>query len=186
MTIENTRLEAVKTLLVDEAGRRVRENWEAIFSDTNLIPETQTPEFEQQFYDLLINEMEEGYRRKEVLQKEKRKRTGRSSGYIPTQMPVSPDIGRFLFACFKWHGFNSNQTSAKVENKGLEDLAEAFGFKIDPMENQRQFITDDERKTAIEKEESKSYNLRVWGMIIGGLLITFSLVVRYLMRRNGI
>ncbi|WP_154813633.1 hypothetical protein [Hellea balneolensis] len=185
MTTGSTRLGAVKMLLEDEAGRRVRENWESIFSDKSLTPETQTAEFEQHLYDLLITEMEEGYRRKEVLQKEKRKRTGRSSGYIPPQMRVSPDIGRFIFACFKWHGFSEGQTTANVEVKGLEDLAEAFNFKIDPMENKRQFISGDERKTAIEKEESASYNLRIWGLIIGGLFITFAIVIRYLMRRNG-
>ena len=183
---ENTRLAAINALLEDEAGRRVREKWEAIFSDKSLTPETQSPEFEQQFYDLLITEMEEGYRRKEVLQKEKRKRTGRSSGYIPPQMRVSPDIGRFVFACFKWHGFTPNQTTARIENKGLDDIAEAFGFKIDRMENQRQFIMENERKAAIEKEKSSSYNLRLWGMIIGGFFITFAAIVRYYMRKNGI
>ncbi len=186
MTTESTRLAAVTSLLEDETNRRVRENWETIFADKRLTPDTQTPIFEQRFYELLITEMEEGYRRKETLQREKKKRTGRSSGYIPPQMPFSPDIGRFLFACFKWHGFNPGQTTAKVENKGLEDLAEAFGFKIDPMENQRQFISDDERNAIIEKEEGASYNLRILGLIIGGLFITFAVVVRYLLRRNGI
>jgi len=113
------------------------------------------------------------------------KKTGRSGGFIPIQMRISPDIGRFLFACFKWHGFNPSQTSAKIESKGLEDLAEAFNFKIDPMENQRQFISDEELKAAIEKEEGASYNLRVWGLIIGGLIITFGMVIRYLLRKSG-
>lgn len=76
-------------------------------------------------------------------------------------MPISPDIGGFLFACFKWHGFNPNQTAAKVEQKGLEDLAEAFGFKIDVNENERQFMLDDVRAEIIDKEESRAYNLRV-------------------------
>lgn len=186
MTTENTRLAAVKVLLEDEAGRRVRENWEAILADKSLMPETQTPKFEQQFYDFLIADMEEGYRRKEALQREKRKKTGRSGGYIPPQMRISPDMGRFLFACFKWHSFNPSQTSANVDPKGLEDLAEAFGFKIDPLENKRQFITAEEREAIIEKEEGGTYNLRVWGMIIGGLFITFAAIIRYFMRRNGI
>jgi len=161
MDIENTRLAAIKSLLDDEEQRRVRENWEAILADTSLTPPTKT------------------------LQREKRKKTGRSGGFIPIQMRISPDIGRFLFACFKWHGFNPSQTSAKIESKGLEDLAEAFNFKIDPMENQRQFISDEERKAAIEKEEGASYNLRVWGLIMGGLIITFGMVIRYLLRKSG-
>lgn len=93
----NSRLDAVKTLIGDEDKRKVRENWEVILSDKSLTPETQSPDFEGRFYDLLIAEMENGYRRKEALQREKRKKTGRSSGYIPPQMPISPDIGRFLF-----------------------------------------------------------------------------------------
>lgn len=161
MMAGNSRLDAVKTLLGDEDKRKVRENWEVILSDKSLTPETQSPDFEGRFYDLLIAEMENGYRRKEALQREKRKKTGRSSGYIPPQMPISPDIGRFLFACFKWHGFNPNQTAAKVEQKGLEDLAEAFGFKIDVNENERQFMLDDVRAEIIDKEESRAYNLRV-------------------------
>jgi len=186
MTIDNTRLAAIKTLLDDETQRRVRENWEVILADEKLSPATKSPEFEQQFYEFLIADMEEGYRRKEALQREKRKKTGRSGGFIPIQMRVSPDIGRFLFACFKWHGFNPNQTTAKVDVKGLEDLAEAFGFKIDPKENKRQFIMADDREAVMAKEDNTSYNLRIWGLIIGGLFITFAVVIRYLMRRNGI
>lgn len=183
---ENERLAAVKALLEDETGRRVRENWEAIFANENLTPDTQTAEFEQQLYDFLIADMEESYRRKEALQREKRKKTGRSGGYIPPQMRISPDIGRFLFACFKWHGFSPGQTSANVDAKGLEDLAEAFGFKIDPMENKRQFISNEERKAVIEKEEGNAYNLRMIGLIVGGLIITFAVVMRYLARRHGL
>ena len=186
MSSENTRLNAIQTLLEDEEARRVREKWEVILNDESLTPPTASPEFEGEFYDFLINDMEEGYRRKEKLQREKRKKTGRSGGYIPPQMRISPDIGRFLFACFKWHGFNSGQTSANIEAKGLEDLAEAFKFKIDPMENQRQFISDDERRKAIDKEEGASYNLRVIGMIVGGFAITIAMIIRYFMRRNGI
>lgn len=186
MGLENTRLEAIKTLLEDEEARRVRENWEIILADEALRPATQTPIFEQEFYDFLIKDMEEGYLRKEALQREKRKRTGRSSGFIPIQMRISPDIGRFLFACFKWHGFQEGQTSAKIESKGLADLAEAFGFKIDPMENKRQFISEGERKMEIEKEEGRSYNLRIWGLILGGVFISFVIVIRYLMRRSGV
>lgn len=182
METDNSRLKAVNTLLEDEEARRVRENWEAILADNELTPETHSPAFEQALYDLLITEMEEGYRRKEAMQREKRKRTGRSSGYIPPQMRVSPDIGRFLFASFKWHGFNPSQTSATVEPKGLEDIAEAFGFKIDPAENKRQFMRDDERTKIIEKEEGRAYNLRVWAMIIVGFIVTFGWIISYLMR----
>jgi len=186
MDNENTRLKAVQTLLDDEEARKVRTNWEIILNNDSLTPSTASPEFEDQLYSFLISDMEEGYRRKEQLQREKRKKTGRSGGYIPPQMRISPDIGRFLFACFKWHGFRPDQSSSNVEVKGLEDLAEAFGFKIDPMENQRQFMTDDDRKAVMEKEESTAYNLRIWGLIIGGLFITAAMVVRYLLRRNGI
>ena len=186
MNTDTTRIEAVKTLLDDEERRRIRENWEAILSDETLSPATQMPLFEEQLYTFLIADMEDGYKRKEALQREKRKKTGRSSGYIPPQMRISPDIGRFLFACFKWNGFNPSQTKAKVEAKGLEDLAEAFGFKIDPLENQRQFIQADERKAIIEKEEGRSYNLRIIGLIIAGLFITFAAIIRYYMRRGGL
>lgn len=186
MDMKNTRLEAVKNLLENEEARRKRETWEQIFSDGTLSPETQSPEFEEQLYQLLITDMEEGYRLKESLQREKRKKTGRSKGYIPPTMRISPDIGRFVFACFKWHGFSPDQTRANIEKRGLEDLAEAFNFKMDPLENKRQFISAEERKAAIEKEEGASYNLRMIGLIIGGLVITFAVVVRYLLRRNGI
>jgi len=186
MDTNTKRIDAVRALLEDEDARRSRDRWESILADNALSPGAKTPGFEQQFYDLLIMEMEDGYKRKEALQREKRKKTGRSSGYIPPQMRISPDIGRFLFAYFKWHGFDSSQTSAKVDNKGLDDLAEAFGFKIDPLENRRQFIDAGERKTIIEKEEGTSYNLRMLGLIIGGLFITFAIVVRYLMRRGGL
>lgn len=186
MDTQNTRINAVKALLEEEEARRMRDNWEEIFSNETLTPAMQSSAFEEQLYTLLIAEMEEGYRLKDSLQREKRKKTGRATGYIPPTMRISPDIGRFIFACFKWHGFTSGQTSAKVEMQGLEDLAEAFKFKMDSLENKRQFIGAGERKAAIEKEEGTSYNLRILGLIIGGLFITFALVVRYLLRRNGL
>ncbi len=186
MNTESTRIEAILALLERETDRKDRLNWEAVLADKALTPDANNPNFEQQFYDLLIKEMEDGYRRKETLQREKRKRAGRSGSYIPPQMRVTPDIGRFLFACFKWHGFQEAQTKAKVDPKGLDDLAEAFGFKIDVMENKRQFIGSDERETIIEKEESTKYNLRLWGMIIGGFIISVYAVFTYLRRRHGI
>ena len=62
----NSRLDAVKTLIGDEDKRKVRENWEVILSDKSLRPETQSPDFEGRFYDLLIAEMENAIAEKKL------------------------------------------------------------------------------------------------------------------------
>ena len=181
----NTRLAAIRGLLDDSEGRNVRKRWEAILDDPSLAPATQSDSFQKQFYDCLITEMEEGYQRNDTLRREKRRRGGRSSGFIPYQMRVSAPIGRFLFAYFKWHDFNAVSPTAGLEAKGLQDIAEAFEFKIDPAENQRQFLTAEDRQKAITKEKGGSYNQWLWKIFFSGLLTTLAGLLWYIRRKGG-
>jgi hypothetical protein len=132
MTDENTRLEAVRALLDDEVARDVRTNWETIFSNESLTPDTQSGQFKKQFYDLLITEME----------------------------------------------------TAGIEAKGLEDIAEAFGFRIDPAENKRQFLKPEERQKVINKEKDRDYNKWLFGMVIAGFSGMIVVLIGYA-RRQG-
>ncbi len=184
MTDENTRLEAVRALLDDEVARDVRTNWETIFSNESLTPDTQSGQFKKQFYDLLITEMEEGYQRLDKVRREKRRRAGRSGGYIPPQMRINGGIGRFLFACFKWHDLSLATQTAGIEAKGLEDIAEAFGFRIDPAENERQFLKPEERQKVINKEKDRDYNKWLFGMVIAGFSGMIVVLIGYA-RRQG-
>ena len=129
--------------------------------------------------------MEEGYQRNDVLRRAKRKKTGKSGGYIPPQMRVNSSIGRFLFAYFKWHTPAAISPDANIQTKGLEDIAEAFGFKIDPAENQRQFLKVEERQTIIDKEKDSDYNRWIWGVIIAALFASVMAVYRYATRHGG-
>jgi len=183
MTEDNTRLTAIRNLLNDETARKNREKWEAILADESLTPETQTDVFKKQFYDLLITEMEEGYQRNDKIRREKRRKTGKTGGYIPPQMRVNSTIGRFLFAYFKWHNLPVAAQVSGIEVKGLTDIAEAFGFRIDPTENQRQFLEAEERQSIINKEKDRDYNKRIWGMIITGFSISIILVLGFFLRR---
>ena len=176
-----SRLDVVKTLLADEANRREKSQWEAILNDASLAPPLGDAGFEKQLYSLLIAEMEEGYRRKDVLMREKRKKAGRSATYIPLQMYmyVSPDIGRYIFAYFKWHGLSGGKHELGIEQKQLEDVAEAFNFKMDPMENKLQFMTTEERFASLDKASNAGYYWRVFGLIFGGLAITILAILNY-------
>jgi len=184
MTDQNSRLSAIRTLLDDENARNDRKNWEVILTDKTLIPGSETELFQKQFYDLLLTEMEEGYQRNDKLRQEKRRKTGRSSGYIPPQMRITSTIGRYLFAYFKWHKPNAISPSIGIETKGLEDIAEAFGFRIDPLENQRQFMKGEERQTIIDKENDRDYNTWLFGIIITAFAGAAYAVYAY-MRRHG-
>ena len=186
MTETNARLAAIRSLLDDEQARKSRQNWEAILADKSLTPQTETGIFQEQFYDLLITEMEEGYKRNDKLRQEKRQKMGRSraGGYIPPQMRVTPTIGRFLFAYFKWHDFSTLHPDTKIKGNGLEDIAEAFQFRIDPTENQRQFLTPEERQKIINKEHDGDYNKWLWKTIIGGF-ISMGLVMFAYLRWKG-
>ena len=186
MTDQGTRLTAIRNLLDDAEARKNRKKWEAILDDESLSPDTQTDGFQKQFYDLLITEMEEGYMRNDKIRREKRKRAGRSGSYIPPQMRVNSTIGRFLFAYFKWHDFRTLSPASGVETKGLEDIAEAFEFRIDPTENQRQFMQAEDRQKIINKEKDSDYNRWIWGIIIVALFGSITAVLRYALRHGGI
>jgi len=184
MANENTRLMAIRALLDEEDGRQIRGRWETILADKSLTPETTTDVFQKNIYDLLITEMEEGYQRNDQLRREKRRRTGRSSGYIPPQMRVNSTIGRFLFAFFKWHTPSAISPNLGIEAKGLEDIAEAFGFRIDPVENHRQFLKAEERQNIIDKEKNTEYNKWLIGIIIIGFSTSIIAVLTYFSRRG--
>jgi len=185
MTDANSRLAAIRNLLDDSTERYERTKWEAILNDINLTPETQSDVFKKQLYDLLITEMEEGYQRNDKLRSEKRRKTGRSSGFIPYQMRVNAPIGRFLFAFFKWHDFRTLSPNGGVKANGLMDIAEAFEFKIDRAENQRQFMTVEDRKKTITKEKNKSYNKRIWKTFLSAFVGTVIALFIFFMRRGG-
>ena len=181
----NTRLAAVRDLLDDSEGRNVRKRWEAILDDPGLAPAAQSDAFQKQLYDCLITEMEAGYQRNDALRREKRRRAGRSSGFIPYQMRISSPTGRFLFAYFKWHDLNAISPTADIKTKGLRDIAEAFEFKIDPAENQRQFLTAENRQQIITKERDRSYNKWLWISILSGFLVTIYIVTGFIGRKGG-
>jgi len=185
MADENTRLTAIRALLEDETARDSRGNWETIFADKSLTPQTEIDVFQKQFYDLLITEMEEGYQRLDQVRREKRQRAGRRGGYIPPQMRINSTIGRYLFAQFKWHTPAAVAPNIGIETKGLEDIAEAFGFRIDPMENQRQFMKAEARQTVINKEKSADYTKWIWGVIFFAFSGSAIAVFRYLTRHGG-
>jgi len=172
MTNEKTRLTAIRALLDDEIARKNRAKWEAILEDKSLAPTTQSEAFQKDFFDLLITEMEEGYQRNDEMRRAKRRKTGRRSGYIPPQMRINSTIGRFLFAYFKWHTPYAISPNIGITTKGLKDIAEAFGFRIDSSENQRQFLKTEERQTIINKEKNWDYNKNLIKMTLGSFGIT--------------
>jgi len=184
MTDQNTRLLAMRNLLDDEQARQNRGRWETILADKSLSPQTETDVFKKQFYDLMITEMEEGYQRNDKVRREKRKKAGRSGSYIPPQMRVNSTIGRFLFAHFKWHNYPTTPQISGINLKGLEDIAEAFGFRLDPVENKLQFLKPEERQSFLDKEKDIEYNKSLIGMIIGGFSITFFLLLAFFVRRG--
>lgn len=185
MTDQNTRIAAARALLDDAEARDNRGRWETLLADESLSPDTNSEAFHKDFYDLLVTEMEEGYRRLDQVRREKRRKRGRSGGYIPPQMRINSTIGRFLFAYFKWHTPAAVSPASGIQTKGLEDIAEGFGFRIDPIENQRQFMKAEERQTITNKEKDSDYIKWLIGMIITGFSGAIVAVLGYMSRRGG-
>ncbi len=176
---EASRLDAIKALIADEIKREDKSVWREIFNDPSLAPHKTDPQFVSAVLKLLTKEMNEGYKRKDAYNREKRK-IGKSAKYTPNQMYINANIGRYIFAEFGWHDLTKHRLKSKI----LTDLAEAFKFKIKPEENELQFLSREERRNYLSQKSDEEYKSRNNTMLIGGLGIIFS-VVWYAIKRMG-
>lgn len=171
-----SRYDAVQSLLQDEVARNNKAAWKEVLEKTDLEPDTETKAFADFMYATLQKEMQDGYARK------KQRKRGTTGKFSENPMHISPGIGRYIYAVFRWH-----QNDAFPEKADeLIYMAQAFGFKVNPAENKLQKLNDEDRVAALkekfnedDKEESRAF---FWSSV--GLFISMVLLVLGYYRRK--
>ena len=165
----------INDLLNDEIQRKKKSAWKAILVDGVV-----SSNLEKEVYRILVREMNEGYILKDKLLQEKRKKTGRSRGYIPSYMKITSDVGAFIFAKFNWYSLRQDKLDLGIKVSVLQELAEAFNFRIDPDEDKLQLLDDDQRSKKIQIKQDREYNKALIALIIGGFITSILYMFRYI------
>ena len=173
MTEDRLRITAIKNLLDDKTEREEKSAWQSVLNDQSLQPELEDEGFQCEMRTLLLEQIEIGYRLKDEQRKSRGSR--RSSRYSDPTMPITPNIGRYIFAEFGWHDIYKHVDIADELNKIAGDLK----FKLDPEENRLQKLSEDDRMAFRQEKINKEYRAETKAAILGFIGFVGYMVFRF-------